>query len=141
MRYSQSSSGEDILNQIEQAGTWPWQLLGTSVMLRPKPDNTDGPWAALRCAVIRCATAEAAAECGAALTMVDLLEKFHDTIRIDHLVNVALSLALAARILFIDLTAYLAPRPIQYLGAVSEWLRSALFRDLATQKIGPHIAL
>ena len=33
----------EILNQIEQAGTWRWQLLGTSIMLKPKPDNTDRP--------------------------------------------------------------------------------------------------
>ena len=33
----------NILNQIEQAGTWPWQLLGSSFMLKPKPDNTNRP--------------------------------------------------------------------------------------------------
>ena len=38
----------------------------------------------------------------AALTMVDL-EKFYDTIRIDHLVNMALSLRAPARVLLIDL--------------------------------------
>ena len=89
-----------------------------------------GPWdqaversPALRCALIRCAMAEAAAECGmdAALSMVDL-EKFYDTIRIDHLVNMALTLQAPARVLLIDLMAYLAPRAIQYLGAVSQWL-------------------
>ena len=47
--------------------------------------------------------AEAAAECGmdAALTMVDL-EKFYDTIRIDHLVNMALSLRAPAHVLLIQ---------------------------------------
>ena len=81
----------------------------------------EGP--ALRCALIRCAMAEAAAECGmdAALSMVDL-EKFFDTIRIDHLVNMVLALQAPARILLIDLMAYLAPRAIQYFGAVSQWL-------------------
>ena len=149
----------ELLNQIEKACTWPWQLLSTSMMLKPKPDNSDrllgllpmmvriwekirqppmqawcreraGPWdqaversPALRCALVRCAMAEAAAECGmdAALSMVDL-EKFYDTIRIDHLVNMALTLQAPARILLIDLMAYLAPRAIQYLGAVSQWL-------------------
>ena len=31
----------DFLNQVEQACTWPWQLLSTSIMLKPKPDKTD----------------------------------------------------------------------------------------------------
>ena len=56
---------------------------------------------------------------GRSLSMVDL-EKFYDTIRIDHLVNMALHSP--ARVLLIDLMAYLAPRAIQYLGAVSQWL-------------------
>ena len=149
----------ELLNGIEKAGTWPWQLLSTSIMLKPKPDNSDrplgllpmmvriwekirqppmqawcreraGPWdqaversPALRCALIRCAMAEAAAEFGmdAALSMIDL-EKFYDTIRIDHLVDMALTLQAPARILLIDFMAYLAPRAIQYLGAVSQWL-------------------
>ena len=78
---------------------------------------------ALCCALIRCAMAEAAAECGmdAALTMVDL-DTFYDTIRIDHLVNMALSLRAPTRVLLIDLNAHLAPWAIQYWGAVSEWL-------------------
>ena len=137
------------------SSTWPWQLLGTSIMLKPKTDNTNrplgllsmmvriwekirqrpmqarcresaGPWdqvversPALRCALIRCAVAEAASECGmdAALTMAHL-EKFYDTTRIDHLVNMALSLQAPARVLLINLLAYLAPgHP-----AVSDWL-------------------
>ena len=85
----------ELLNQVEKACTWPWQLLSTSIMLKPKPDNTDRPlgllpmmvriwekirqppmqaWCreragtwdqaverspALRCALIRCAMAEA----------------------------------------------------------------------------------
>ena len=151
--------------QPDRTGTWRWQLLGTSIMLKPKPDNTDRPlgllpmmvrlgekirprpsppssspppssmqascrkragsWdqaieksPALRCALIRCATTEAAAECGmdASLSMVDL-EKFCNTIRIDHLVNMALSLRAPARILLVDLMAYLAPRTIQHFGS------------------------
>ena len=54
----------------------------------------------------------------AALSIVDL-EKFYDTIRIDHLVNMALTLQ--ARRAFCSST--LAPRAIQYLGAVSHWLK------------------
>ena len=149
----------ELLNDVEKAGTWPWLLLSTSIMLKPKPDNSDrplgllpmmvrvwekirqppmqawcreraGPWdqaversPALRCALIRCAMAEAAAEFGmdAALSTVDL-EKFYDTIRIDHLVDMALTLNAPARILLIDFMAYLARRAIQYLGAVSQWL-------------------
>ena len=34
----------ELLNQVEQACTWPWQLLSTSIMLKPKPDNTDRAW-------------------------------------------------------------------------------------------------
>ena len=102
-------------------------------MLKPKPDNTDRPgerapgirqWKDPRHSdVIRCAVAEAAGECGmdAALTMVDL-EKFYDTVPIDHLVNMALSLQALARVLLIDLMAFMAPRATHYLGAVSEWL-------------------
>ena len=47
------------------------------------------------------------------------LEKFYDTTRIDHLVNMALSLRAPGRILLIDLLACFAPRAIR--GAVSEW--------------------
>ena len=153
----------ELLNQVEKACTWPWQLLSTSIMLKPKPDNTDRPlgllptmvriWEKIRhlplpppCrhgaergqargikqsnALPRSAArssvalmAEAAAECGmdAVLSMVDL-EKFYDTIRIDHLVNMALALQAPARVLLIDLMANLAPRAIQYFGAVSHWL-------------------
>ena len=33
----------ELLNHVEPACTWPWQLLSTSIMLKPKPDNTDRP--------------------------------------------------------------------------------------------------
>ena len=94
-------------------------------MLAPGIRQLKDPW--LRCALIRCAVAEAAAECGmdAAVTMADL-ERFHDTIRIDHLADMALSLRAPARVLLIDLRAHLAPRAIQHLGAVSEWLNPAV---------------
>ena len=89
--------------------------------------------------------AEAAAECGmdAALSMVDL-EKFYDTIRIDHLVNMALTLQAPARILLIGLMAYLAPRAIQYLGAVSQWLNPGVSNCSGISKLkqlGPHPSL
>ena len=123
-------------------------LLGTSITLKPKPDDTDrplgllpmmvrkweksanlpcrpgaesglGPWdqaverpPALRCA-LRCAMVGGSCRMryGRSLFMVDL-EKFYDTIRIDHLVNTALSLRALARVLLIGLMACLAPRAI-----------------------------
>ena len=43
---SLTKAGEtfDLLNQVEQACTWPWQLLSTSIMLKPNPTIQTDRW-------------------------------------------------------------------------------------------------
>ena len=73
--------------------------------------------------------------------MVDL-EKFHDTIWIDHLVKTALALEAPACVLLVDLMACLVPQAIQHPGAVSEQPRGQQgSRNFSKKKtMGSHMA-